>query len=187
MEQSTGTLSATILDRRSSSPLAGARVSCVWRDQRITTLRLDQHGKLRVELPEGVYDLIISANGFLSLLLRGIGILGGNDLQLMRALVPGAGQESDGDPATAVGGYVLDRLKRPLRNILVHASGEGHSYTARTDRSGAFIMHGVAPECTISNSPVSRKSSNASRSRSRTFAASSASTRRYYSSNRYRN
>ncbi len=145
MEQSTGTLSATILDRRSSSPLAGARVSCVWRDQRITTLRLDANGKLRVELPEGVYDLIISANGFLSLLLRGIGILGGNDLKLLRALVPGEGQESDADPATAIGGYVLDRLKRPLRDIVVHATGEGHSYTARTDRSGAFILHGVQP------------------------------------------
>ncbi len=145
MEHSAGTLSCTILDRRSSIPLSGARISCVWRTQRISTLRLDTSGSFKTDLPEGVYDIIISAHGFLSVSIRGIGILAGHQLQLQRALVPGEGQMSEGEPATAVGGFVLDRLHRPLANISIHAVGGKTRYTTQTDRRGAYLLHGVAP------------------------------------------
>jgi len=144
----TGSLVMTLLDRRSSVPLAGARINCVWRSGHVSRLDSDAKGHFRATLPQGVYDLVISARGYLSLLVRGVGVLGGYDQHLTRGLVPGEGQSPEGEPATAIGGFVTDRLGRPVGNVTIHANSENGSnaYTTRTDRAGAYVLHGVVPD-----------------------------------------
>lgn len=147
MEPSFGTLRCTLLDRRSSIPLAEARVMCAGRDGRVSRFDTDQGGAFEGEFPQGVYDLVISARGYLSLTIRGIGILAGHHQSLTRGLVPGDGQTLEGEPATAIAGYVVDRVGLAVRNIAIHANEEkgGSAYTTRTDSSGAYILHGVRP------------------------------------------
>lgn len=142
-----GTLTCTLLDRRSSVPLAGARITCVWRDNRVSRLDADLRGNFSAEMPQGVYDLVISARGYLSLLVRGVGILGGHKQQITRGLIPGDGKDPEGEPATAIGGYVTDRLGRSVANVTVQASAENGTatFTTRSDRSGAYVLHGVVP------------------------------------------
>ncbi len=142
-----GVLLCTLLDRRSSVPLAGAQINCVWRDARVSWLEADKRGNFSAELPQGVYDLVISARGYLSLLVRGVGVLAGYRQTLTRGLIPGEGQSPHGEPATAVGGYVTDRLGRPVPNVTIQLNAEDgtQAYTTRTDRSGAYMLHGVVP------------------------------------------
>jgi hypothetical protein len=143
-----GSLRCTLLDRRSSVPLAGARITCVGRDGRVSLMDSDERGNFQAAMPQGVYDLVISARGYLSLLVRGVGVLGGYHQQLTRALVPGEGQTAEGEPATALGGFVTDRLGRPVGNVTIHANSESGtaSYTTRTDKTGAYVLHGVVPD-----------------------------------------
>ena len=110
--EQTGSLVMTLLDRRSSVPLAGARINCVWRGGRVSRLDADARGNFQTTLPQGVYDLVISAQGYLSLLVRGIGVLGGYNQHLTRGLIPGEGQTAEGEPATAIGGFVTDPAGR---------------------------------------------------------------------------
>jgi hypothetical protein len=147
VDQTFGTVQCTLLDRRSSVPVRGARVTCLWRDQRVSVMRADERGAFVAELPEGVYDLVISARGYLSLFVRGIGVLAGYRQALVRGLVPGEGQAPDGQPSTAIGGYVRDRIGRTVPNvaILVNAGTGGTSYTTSTDNGGAYVLHGVVP------------------------------------------
>ena len=147
MDESFGTLQCTLLDRRSSVRLAGARVTCVWRDERVSVLKSDDEGTFSTELPQGVYDLVISARGYLSLFVRGVGVLAGYDQTIVRGLIPGAGQMLDGEPSTAIGGYVRDRVGRLVPDVAIHVNGEksGTAYTTRTDRFGAYVLHGVIP------------------------------------------
>ena len=142
-----GTLHCTLLDRRSSVPLAGARVTCVWRDQRVTVLDADDRGTFAATLPEGVYDLAISARGYLSLFVRGVGVLGGYRQTLVRGLVPGEGHPLDGEPSTAIAGFVRDRVGLAVPNAAIYINGErgGPAYTTRTDDAGAYVVHGVLP------------------------------------------
>lgn len=72
-----GSLLCTLLDRRSSVPLSGARITCVWREGQVSQMDSDSRGNFSAELPQGVYDLVISARGYLSLLVRGVGVLNG--------------------------------------------------------------------------------------------------------------
>jgi hypothetical protein len=143
-----GELICTLLDRRSSMPLAAARIMCVGRDRRVARLDTDEHGNFRAHLPQGVYDLVISANGYLSLLVRGVGVLADYQHVVTRGLVPGEGEFAESEPATAIGGYVTDRIGRPVANVMMHANAENGSfaYTTRTDRRGAYVLHGVVPE-----------------------------------------
>ncbi len=147
VEESFGALQCTLLDRRSSVPVRGARVTCVWRDDRVSSLDADERGSFVAELPEGVYDLVISARGYLSLLVRGIGVLAGYRQAIVRGLIPGEGQAPDGDPSTAIAGYVRDRVGHAVPNVAIHVNGEQNqtAYTTRTDRFGAYVLHGVAP------------------------------------------
>ena len=143
-----GTLQCTLLDRRSSAPLDGARVSCIWRDQRVQVFDADRQGGFVAQLPQGVYDLVISARGYLSLFVRGVGVLGGYQQALVRGLVPGEGQQLEGEPSTAIAGYVRDRIGRAVPDVAIHVNTEqnrGTAYTTRTDRFGAYILHGVVP------------------------------------------
>jgi len=146
MVEAIGALECKLLDRRSSVPLALAQVTIVWRTSKISIIEADKQGQFRLDLPEGVYDLVISARGYLSLFVRGLGILAGHEQQIMRALIPGVGQAPADEPATAIGGYVVDRLGRAVANITVNAHGERATYTTRTDRQGAYVLHGVIPE-----------------------------------------
>jgi hypothetical protein len=109
---------------------------CIGRDQRVARLDTDEHGNFRTKMPQGVYDLVISANGYLSLLVRGIGILANHQQILTRGLIPGEGEHAESEPATAIGGFITDRNGQNGR----------FAYTTRTDRSGAYILHGVIPE-----------------------------------------
>jgi len=143
-----GSLCCTLLDRRSSVPLTGARITCVSRDNRMTRFDADRAGSFTTKLPQGVYDLVISARGYLSLLIRGIGVLGGHHHILSRALVPGEGEPPQCDPATAIGGYLTDRFGRGVNNLTVQISSENgqHTFTTRTDREGAYLLNGVPPQ-----------------------------------------
>jgi len=147
VDQSFGTLLCTLLDRRSSVRLGGARVTCIWRDERVSVLSSDEHGTFIAQLPQGVYDLVISARGYLSLFVRGVGVLGGYHQAIVRGLIPGEGQALEGEPSTAIAGYVRDRVGRTVPNVAIHVNGEEHAtaYTTHTDRDGAYVLHGVVP------------------------------------------
>ncbi|GEM_PF-878764 len=147
VDGSFGTLQCTLLDQRSSAPLEGARVTCIWRDQRVSTIKADGRGTFVAQLPEGVYDLAISAHGYLSLFVRGVGVLAGYHQRIVRALVPGTGKDLAGEPSTAIAGYVSDRVGGAVADAIIHINGanEGTAYTTRTDRRGAFVVHGVRP------------------------------------------
>ena len=144
----TGSLCCTLLDRRSSVPLTGARITCVGRDNRVSRFDADRFGRFTTKLPQGVYDLVISARGYLSLLIRGVGILGSHHQVMTRALVPGQGDDPECEPATALGGYITDRLGRPVGNVTINIGSERGdvAYTTRTDRAGAYLLHGVVPQ-----------------------------------------
>jgi hypothetical protein len=147
----TGILCCTLLDRRSSVPLSGARITCVGRENRIARFDADRFGRFTTTLPQGVYDLVISARGYLSLLVRGVGVLGGYRQAVTRALVPGQGEDSEREPAAALGGYITDRLGRPVGNVSVQinaidAEHGDATYTTRSDRDGAYLFNGVFPQ-----------------------------------------
>jgi hypothetical protein len=150
MDSAVGQLSCRFIDRRSSFPLAGAFVMCVWPDRRMSSVATNEDGRVMLELPEGAYDLVVSAKGYLSMPLRGVGVLGGHRTEVLRGLLPGDGHGSDEDPSTAVGGYVRDRLGHPLVNLMVQVVSQtrsvtdsGKTYAARTDNRGAYLLHGV--------------------------------------------
>ncbi|GAC1581165.1 MAG: hypothetical protein NVS3B7_16120 [Candidatus Elarobacter sp.] len=143
-----GTLQCTLLDRRSGAPLSGARVTCIWRDERVSAFDADRQGSFVAQLPQGVYDLVVSARGYLSLLVRGVGVLGGYEQSIVRGLVSGEGRQLDGEPSTAIAGYVRDRVGRAVPDVAIHVNAEGsggRAYTTRTDRFGAYVLHGVVP------------------------------------------
>jgi hypothetical protein len=113
---------------------------------RIAQLDTDARGQFRSDFPEGVYDILISARGELSLMLRGIGVLGGHEQHITRALVPGDSADNVA-AASAIGGFVSDRLEHPVQGLAVTARNELSSqvYTGHTDRFGAYVLHGVPP------------------------------------------
>lgn len=124
---------------------------CVWPDKRMSTIATSGDGSATLELAEGAYDVIVSAKGYLSMLIRGVGVLGGHKTDMMRGLVPGEGHGEEEHPSTAVGGYVRDRLGHPLSNLLVQLVTQtrslvetGKTYAGSTDNRGAFVVHGVS-------------------------------------------
>jgi hypothetical protein len=119
----------------------------IWRDERVSALNADERGAFVTPLPQGVYDLVISARGYLSLFVRGIGVLAGYHQTLVRGLIPGEGRAPEGEPSTAIAGYVRDRVGRTVPDVAIHVNGENNSasYTTSTDRSGAYVLHGVVP------------------------------------------
>jgi hypothetical protein len=151
-----GTLYCTLVDRRSSVPLSDARVTCVVGGG-IVQVDVDTHGEFRADFPQGVFDLVISARGELSLTLRGIGVLAGHTQHIMRAFIPGEDEVNDGVPASAIGGYLTDRLGHPLVEAAVTATlvpppgtplygaPSGQTYASQTDRVGAFVIHAIKP------------------------------------------
>ena len=143
-----GSLCCTLLDRRSSVPLSGARITCLGRGNGAIRFDADRFGRFTTAMPEGVYDLVISARGYLSLLVRGVGVLAGHRQLVTRALIPGEGDDCDHEPAGALGGYITDRRGRPVANVTIHVNGEDGkaSYTTRSDREGAYLIHGVPPQ-----------------------------------------
>lgn len=155
MDASFGTLRCTLLDRRSSAALGGAQVMCVGRGGRISVVDADQRGLFETVLPEGVYDLVVSARGYLSLTVRGVGVLAGYGQTVTHGLVPGSGVALDGEPATAVAGYVVDRVGLPVPGVAIHLNPAGtayparepagSAYTTRTDRQGVYVVNGVVP------------------------------------------
>src|ERR1700678_4789386 len=100
-----GTLFCMLVDRRSSVALADARVTCVIGGG-IVQVDVDSRGEFRADFPQGVFDLVISARGELSLTLRGIGILAGHTQRILRAFIPGEDDGADGAPASAIGGQL---------------------------------------------------------------------------------
>jgi hypothetical protein len=142
---STGTLFCTLIDRRSSVPLSDARVTFVVGGG-IVQVDTDSRGEFTAIFPEGVYELIVSSRGELSLTLRGIGVLAGYTQHMMRALVPG-GETLEGEPSSAMGGYLVDRLGKPLPDAAVTAVAVdvGQTYTGRSDKFGAYVIHGMQP------------------------------------------
>lgn len=142
-----GTLICTLVDRRSSVPFADARISCVVAPGKLVQVDADSRGEFRADVPQGVYELVISARGELALILRGIGVLAGHTQYMTRAFIPGEEDPSEGDPSSAIGGYLVDRLNHPVVDAAVTAvTVKGRTvYTAQTDKYGAFILHGVGP------------------------------------------
>ena len=147
-EDLTGLLSFTLLDRRSSVPLHGARINCIGRDNRVMRYDADRSGRFTTKLPQGAYDLVISARGYLSLLVRGVGVLAGHHQAVTRALIPGDGDDPQGEPATAIGGFITDRFGRSVEGVnikLKAESDEAAAYTTRSERDGAYLFHSVIP------------------------------------------
>jgi hypothetical protein len=133
------------LDRRSSIPLASAVVNIVWGTDRISTEHADVHGVVSADLPEGSYDVLVAASGYMSSLFRGIGVLEGQRVEVVRALIPGRGPGAQEQPSSAIGGMVVDRLEHPLSNIIVQATSSEHNYTVRSDRHGCYVLNNVVP------------------------------------------
>lgn len=145
MDRPVGILHCHLIDRRTSAPLANARVTCV-AGSRIAQLETDSRGRFTYDFPEGVYDILIAAHGELSLMLRGIGVLANHEQHLTRALIPGDPTQSIA-AASAIGGFITDRLDHPVDRVAVtarHALG-GHVLTAHSDRYGAYVLHSVPP------------------------------------------
>jgi len=144
-EETPGVLNCTLIDRRSSVPLAAARVTFVVGGG-IVQVDTDSRGEFKAVFPEGVYELIISSRGELSLTLRGIGVLAGYTQQITRSLVPGE-ETQEGQPSSAMGGYLVDRLGKPLPDaaITAVAANRKQTYTAQSDKVGAFVIHGMQP------------------------------------------
>jgi hypothetical protein len=134
MADSTGILFCTLVDRRSSVPLSDARITFVVGGG-IVQVDTDSRGEFKAIFPEGVYELIISSRGELSLTLRGVGVLAGYTQHIMRALTPGE-ETSEGQPSSAMGGYLVDRLGKPLPEaaITAVAADRRTTYTGRTDK-----------------------------------------------------
>jgi len=143
--ESTGILYCTLVDRRSSIPLSDARITFVIGGG-IVQVDTDSRGEFKATFPEGVYELIVSAGGELSLTLRGIGVLAGYTQHIMRALTPGEESE-EGQPSSAMGGYLVDRLGKPLPDaaITAVAADRQQTYTGLSDKFGAFVIHGMQP------------------------------------------
>jgi hypothetical protein len=151
-----GTLFCTLVDRRSSVPLSDARVTCVIGGG-IVQVDVDSHGEFRADFPQGVFDLVISARGELSLTLRGVGVLSGHTQHIMRAFIPGEDDGHDGTLSSAIGGYLTDRLGQPVVDAAVTATfvrppgtplygGPGvQTYASQTDKFGAFVIHAIKP------------------------------------------
>jgi hypothetical protein len=155
MSEPPGTLFCTLVDRRSSVPLSDARVTCVIGGG-IVQVDVDSRGEFRADFPQGVFDLVISARGELSLTLRGVGVLAGHTQRILRAFVPGEEEVHDGTPASAIGGYLTDRLGHPVVDAAVTATlvrppgtplygNNSQTYAAQSDKFGAFVIHAIKP------------------------------------------
>ncbi len=144
-DSTSGTLFCTLVDRRSSVPLSDARITCVISGG-IVQVDADARGEFKAIFPEGVYELIISSRGELSLTLRGVGILAGHTQRITRAFIPGE-EIAEGQPSSAMGGYLIDRLGKPVVDAAITAMSKGgkKTYTARSDKFGAYIIHGMDP------------------------------------------
>ncbi len=124
---------------------------CVGRGGRISVFDADARGTFQAVLPEGVYDILVSARGYLSLTVRGVGVLARYTQDVTHGLIPGTGVALEAEPATAVAGYVVDRVGLPVPGASIHLNpaqaraGEGSAYTTRTDRQGVYVVNGVAP------------------------------------------
>lgn len=138
-----GSLSCRFVDRRSSRPLPGARIMCVRHDQHLHSLATGETGDCEFVVAEGVYDLIVSAPGYVAALLRGIAVLAGERTLVIRSLDPGTGRGQEEEPSTAVAGFVRDRLGHPLSNVVVQAVSKAKTYAAPTDQHGVYRIHGV--------------------------------------------
>jgi len=140
---STG-LDLMLLDRRSSIPLATAVVNLLSHD-RLTTAQADVHGKISLDLPEGSYDLMVAAKGYMSALFRGLGVVDGRRVEVIRGLDPGGGRSIEELPAGSIGGLIIDRLDQPVTNIIVQAASAQNNYTTRSDKTGCYVLNNVIP------------------------------------------
>jgi|SRR5579872_1258509 len=140
--ESTG-LDLQIVDRRSAIPITGVVVN-ILHDTQLLTEQTDVRGRISVDIPEGAYDVMIQASGYTPTLLRGVGVLGGQRVEMLRALSPGADRLEEA-PAGAIGGVCTDRLDHPLANVIVQATAKGQSYTVRSDKRGCYMLGGLPP------------------------------------------
>jgi hypothetical protein len=140
----TSGLDLRIVDRRSAIPITSVVVNVIG-DSHLVTEQTDVRGSIAFDLPEGAYDVMIFAAGYTPTLLRGIGVLSGQRVELIRALSPGDERLED-PPAGAIGGTCLDRVDRPLANIIVLATAKGMSCTARTDKHGCYMLSSLPPD-----------------------------------------
>jgi hypothetical protein len=124
--------------------LTSVVVNIVLDAMRLLTEHTDVRGRVSVDLPEGAYDIMVIAGGYTSTLMRGIGVLEGQRVELIRGLTAGDGRVEE-KPAGAIGGVCYDRLSQPLMNIIVQANADGLSFTVRTDRHGCYMLNGLPP------------------------------------------
>ena len=145
MSEPCGILRCSLVDRRSGAPLSDARVTCVIADAGIVQVDADARGEFSAEFPQGVYEMLISARGELALIIRGVGVLAGHTQHVTRALIPGE-SVTDDHATSAIGGYIIDRLGHPVAHAAITAGvAGGRVYTAKSDRTGAYVVHAVEP------------------------------------------
>ena len=123
----TGTLSGTVTNQATGSPVQGAAVRVVGATDRTTFTRTD--GSYTIVLPVGGYDVTASHFGLLSHTVSGVDIREGESTGQDFALAPA--------PSHPVSGHVRDGGGNPLAGVTVTIEGTPIP-AATTDASGAY-------------------------------------------------
>jgi len=128
----TGTLTGTVTNQATGSPVQGASVRAVGPTDRTTVTGAD--GRYTIVLPVGTYDVTASHFGLLSQTASGVQVLEGQTTTQDFALTPA--------PSHTVSGHVRDDSGNPLAGATVTIGGTPIP-PATTDASGAYSFADV--------------------------------------------
>ena len=106
----------------------------------------DESGEIWLSLPEGIYDVVLHARGYLTVALRGIAILAGGTSLMIRALVAGDGMPSVAPAAGAIAGRVLDENGEGEPNAMLQATSAVSTHITQTDPLGNYFFHALPPQ-----------------------------------------
>lgn len=131
-----GSISGTVKDASSGTPIEGAAVETLPATSTATT---DSSGAFTISnIPVGVYTVTATKSGYVVFSLAGVGVAAGRTTLVSLVLTP----ESPSGPGT-VSGIVKNAAGSGIQNAIV--SVEGQSATTTTDASGNFTLTGVNP------------------------------------------
>ncbi|WP_369143370.1 S8 family serine peptidase [Streptomyces sp. R44] len=128
------TVTGTVTDRATGSPLTGVTVTATAEGAK-RTVTTDAAGAYRLTLPAGTYTLTARGYGYRDLTENGLTVTTGQALSHSLAL--------DAVPAHAVTGTVLDVTGKPLKGATVRFT-DAPLGPVVTDASGAFRFPAVA-------------------------------------------
>ena len=108
-------------------------------------LDVDEHGEVSLSLPEGVYDLVLHASGYVTVALRGIAVAAHANTTIIRALIIGASNPTIAPPASAIVGRVTNARGEGEAHATVQATSLLSTHMTHTDADGYYFFHGVVP------------------------------------------